>query len=68
LDSGAVTAPGGTGGSSCWHDGCPYGNAWAGPGGSGRIRIDYDSLNGSNWPDGDQSLTTPAAGYEGTIN
>jgi len=54
--SGTVRATGGAGGSSAWHSGLPYGSAWAGDGGDGRIRLDTDSLSGS---------TTPTAGHTG---
>ena len=63
LEPGHVTATGGAGGSSAWHDGKPYGSAYGGAGGAGRIRLNYSTLNGTSWPDGDANLTTPAA-YE----
>ena len=66
LGTGQVTASGGAGGSSAWHDGKPYGSAFGGAGGAGRIRLDYSTLNGADWPDGDEGLTAPAA-FEGEL-
>ena len=48
--SGTVAATGGTGGSSAWHDGSPYGSAYGGDGGDGRIRIETDGLTGTTSP------------------
>ncbi|MCB9760225.1 MAG: putative metal-binding motif-containing protein [Alphaproteobacteria bacterium] len=62
---GTVSAVGGLGGLSDWHDTAPYGSAIGGDGGDGRIRLDYDTLNGVSWPSGDESLCDPTAGYEG---
>ncbi|MEL6348683.1 MAG: hypothetical protein AAFV53_36600, partial [Myxococcota bacterium] len=52
--TGTVSATGGARGASAWHSGRPYGSAYGGAGGNGRIRLDYDSLSGS---------TSPTAGY-----
>ena len=59
---GTVSAQGGDGGSSAWHSGSPYGSAYGGDGGDGRIRLDYDSLDGTAWPGGDTTVTEPDAG------
>ena len=49
--TGTVSAQGGTGGlSSSYNLGTPYGSAFGGNGGDGRIRLDYDSLSGSSSP------------------
>ena len=62
--SGTISAFGGEGGWSASQVGIPYGYAVGGDGGEGRIRLDYDTLNGLTYPDGDETLTTPAAGHE----
>jgi hypothetical protein len=52
--SGSVAATGGGRGSSAWHSGRPYGSAYGGTGGVGRVRLDYTTLSGS---------TSPTAGH-----
>ena len=63
----AVTAAGGSGGKSNSDAASPYGSAMGGDGGNGRIRLDYQTLNGAGHPDGDETLTKPAVGYEGIL-
>ncbi len=63
--NGAVEALGGEGGLSASQVGIPYGSALGGDGGDGRIRLDYDELNGVAYPGGDETLTSPTAGFEG---
>jgi hypothetical protein len=53
---GTITALGGGGGRSAWHGGAPYGSAYGGDGGDGRIRLEYTSFSGS---------TNPSAGSTG---
>ncbi|MBM4364859.1 MAG: hypothetical protein FJ102_01490, partial [Deltaproteobacteria bacterium] len=48
--TGSVLATGGTGGASAWHSGSPYGSAYGGDGGDGRVRIDSDSTSGASSP------------------
>ncbi|MBM4369389.1 MAG: putative metal-binding motif-containing protein, partial [Deltaproteobacteria bacterium] len=48
--TGSVLATGGTGGASAWHSGSPYGSAYGGDGGDGRVRIDSDSASGAPSP------------------
>ena len=49
--SGTVSALGGSGGLSSSHNlGTPYGSAFGGDGGDGRICLDSDSLSGSSSP------------------
>ncbi len=60
---GTISAIGGSGGTSCWHSGCPYGSAYGGDGGDGRIRLDYDELDGTAYPSGDTTVTEPDAGH-----
>ena len=62
--TGSVVAEGGSGGTSAWHSGKPYGSAYGGDGGEGRVRVDYDTLNSVAWPSGDETLTEPDAGSE----
>ena len=62
-----VLAPGGIGGKSNSDGSSPYGSAIGGNGGNGRIRLDYQTLNGAAYPDGDETLTKPATGHEGTL-
>ena len=53
--SGTVSAEGGGGGSSAsYNAGTPYGSAFGGDGGDGRIRLDSDSISGA---------TNPSAGH-----
>ena len=54
--SGTVTASGGSGGTSAWHSGSPYGSAYGGDGGDGRVRLEYTTMSGS---------TSPSAGSTG---
>ena len=55
--SGTVTASGGSGGRSAWHSGSPYGSAYGGDGGDGRIRLEYTSLSGSTAPTAGSTAT-----------
>lgn len=45
----------------------PYGSAIGGNGGVGRVRLDYQTLNGAAHLEGAESLTVPAAEFEGAI-
>jgi len=47
---GDISAIGGEGGSSASHEGLPYGSAFGGGGGDGRVRVDADSTTGSSEP------------------
>ena len=66
LEPDAVSASGGNGGMSSSNGSTPYGSAMGGNGGNGRIRVDYDLLNQAAYPDGDEGITTPPAGHEGS--
>jgi len=57
--SGTVTTEGGGGGRSAWHSGSPYGSAYGGDGGDGRVRLEYTTLSGS---------TSPTAGSTGSYS
>jgi len=61
--SGSVSAVGGSGGRA-FGDGGPYGSAVGGTGGEGRIRLDYDTLNGVVFPGGNLSVSNPTAGHQ----
>ncbi len=62
VSGSSVSAQGGAGGASAWHSGVPYGSAYGGDGGEGRIRLEYDSLDGTSYPSGDETVTEPDAG------
>ena len=61
--TGLVSAVGGSGGRS-YGDSGVYGSGIGGSGGDGRVRIDYDTLNGVAFPGGDLSVSDPDAGHQ----
>jgi hypothetical protein len=55
--TGTVSADAGDGGASAWHSGSPYGSAWGGAGGSGRVRLDVDTWSGTTSPTAGSTTT-----------